>query len=67
MYYEIKCVLHIYLDIYSYLFVINYWSFIDLKESLYVFKIRMTKDLLPIKPQLSVILDLFFNENLKSF
>ena len=31
----------------------------------YVSQIRMTIDMLPIKPQMAAILDLFFNETLK--
>ena len=34
-------------------------------KSLYVSQIQMTKNLLPIKPQMAAILDLFFNETLK--
>ena len=34
-------------------------------KSLYVSQIRMITDLLPIKPQMAAILDLFLNENLK--
>ena len=34
-------------------------------KSLYVSRIRMTIDLLPIKPQMAAILDLFFHETIK--
>ena len=35
-------------------------------KSLYVSQIRMTMDLLPIKPQMAAVLDLFINEILKA-